>query len=198
MKLTKLKKGEIKAQYANGVAVGKWRDKRDVVFISTEFQPEMVEITNRRGEINKKPEPIVKYNKFMSGVDHQDQMLSYYPCDRKTIRWYKKLGIHFVHMMVLNSFYLFAQSCQHKMNFYDYRLQIIRSLLTPPTKVDKPVTLQHLPQLVSYNAEGTRRARKKCKVCCRKKKRTDTIYMCAACPDSPGLCLEPCFSEFHK
>ena len=31
-----------------------------------------------------KPEPIANYNKFMSGIDRQDQINSYYPFLRKT------------------------------------------------------------------------------------------------------------------
>jgi hypothetical protein len=39
----KLKAGETVANYASGVLVAKWRDKRDVTFISTEFENRLVD-----------------------------------------------------------------------------------------------------------------------------------------------------------
>ncbi|KAE9521286.1 hypothetical protein AGLY_018305 [Aphis glycines] len=86
VKQAKLKKGENIARYSNGVVIGKWRDKREVAYISTEFKNNLVVSTNKRGHNKTKPEPIVNYNKFMSGIDRQNQMQSYYPCTRKTIR----------------------------------------------------------------------------------------------------------------
>lgn len=86
----KLNKGETKCKYCDDVMIGKWRDKRDVLYISTEFQNDMTEYENKRGQMKNKPLPILKYNENMSGIDRQDQIMSYYPCDRKTLRWYKK------------------------------------------------------------------------------------------------------------
>ncbi|KAJ8928485.1 hypothetical protein NQ314_018955 [Rhamnusium bicolor] len=72
--------------YSDGVAVTKWRDKRDALVLSTEFPAENVEIERARGENQIKPKAVVMYNKYVSGIDRQDQMLTYYPCKRKTIR----------------------------------------------------------------------------------------------------------------
>lgn len=38
----------------------------------------------------------------MSGVDRQDQMLGYYPSERKTIRWYEKMFIHYMSMLLFD------------------------------------------------------------------------------------------------
>lgn len=83
---SKLKPGETKAMYSNGVLVGKWKDKRDVMYISTEFKNNLILAKNKKGQEKLKPEPIANYNTFMSAIDRQDQMNSYYPCLRKTIR----------------------------------------------------------------------------------------------------------------
>lgn len=74
----------------------KWKDKRDVLTISSEFPHSMIEIEKNRS-INK-PISVIKYNEHMSGIDRQDQMTLYYPFERKTIRWYKKIGIHCIHL----------------------------------------------------------------------------------------------------
>ncbi|KAL4083015.1 hypothetical protein QTP88_028345 [Uroleucon formosanum] len=62
-----LKSGESVGKYTkDGVCVLKWKDKRDVLCISSEFENKM-------------------YNKNMSGIDRQDQLMSYYPAERKTL-----------------------------------------------------------------------------------------------------------------
>lgn len=44
--------------YAEGVMGGKWNDKRDVKFISTEFENDMVDFRTRRQTVIRKPLPI--------------------------------------------------------------------------------------------------------------------------------------------
>lgn len=65
----------------------KWRDRGDVLPIA-EYDGTWVEEINKRGTQITKPEAILQYNKFMGGINHFDQMLSYYTCKRKTMRWY--------------------------------------------------------------------------------------------------------------
>jgi hypothetical protein len=107
--------------YSNGILVGKWKDKRDVIYISTEFKNNLILAKNKKDHEKLKPEPIANYNKFMSGFDRQDQMNSYYPFLRKTIRWYKKIGIHVIQILLLNSYNLNNQSqVGSKMTLYDF------------------------------------------------------------------------------
>ena len=81
-----LKKGEVVWKSQGEVVVCKWKDKRDVLTISTAHIPEMVNVTNRRGQEKLKPNLIKDYNAFMSGIDRSDQMLSYHSSLRKTLR----------------------------------------------------------------------------------------------------------------
>lgn len=107
---SKLKKGETISQYSDsGVMIGKWRDNREVLYISTQYENEMVDFINRKGIVRRKPLPVVQYNCYMSGVDRKDQMLSYYPCERKTVRWYKKLFFHFLQKILLSSYLLYSK-----------------------------------------------------------------------------------------
>lgn len=59
----------------------KWYDKRDVIIISPEFGDAMHEYRARSCKISVKPESALRYNEFMGGVDHSDQLMSYYPCE---------------------------------------------------------------------------------------------------------------------
>jgi len=65
--------------------IGKWRDNRDVGYISTEFKNNLILTKYRNCKEQFIPEPISNYNRFMSGIDRQDQMHIYYPFTRKTI-----------------------------------------------------------------------------------------------------------------
>lgn len=44
----KLKKDETVARYSHGMVIGKWRDKGEVAYISTELKNNMVISTNGR------------------------------------------------------------------------------------------------------------------------------------------------------
>uniref|UniRef100_A0A2H8TRK2 PiggyBac transposable element-derived protein 4 n=2 Tax=Melanaphis sacchari TaxID=742174 RepID=A0A2H8TRK2_9HEMI len=194
---SKLKPGETKAMYSNGVLVGKWKDKRDVMYISTEFKNNLILAKNKKGQEKLKPEPIANYNKFMSGIDRQDQMNSYYPFLRKTVRWYKKIGIHVIQMLLLNSYNLYNQSqVGSKMTLYDFRLSILSELLPAYPKPRLDAKRKHIPKTHEIGKNG-RALRKRCCVCAEKKIRKDTSYFCPICPNHPSICLEPCFAKFH-
>lgn len=161
----------------------------------------MIEATNRRGNVKLKPNQIVQYNKFMSGVDRQDQMMAYYPCERKTLRWYKKIGIHFIQICMLNLYLIYIKNIK-KISYYDYRLSVINSLLsfksnTPSPQVPILIRPEHLPTKVEKNKKN-RPIRKRCRECAKEGTRTETTYFCSQCDGQPGLCLEPCFLNYHK
>lgn len=95
--------GETIERYAEGVMIGKRRDKWQVLYISSEYKNEMAVSTNKRGVRRDKPLPIVQYNANMKGVDRHDQMLAYYPIKHKSLRWYKKVFVHLTQVMMVNA-----------------------------------------------------------------------------------------------
>lgn len=133
--------------FKEGVHMGKWKDKREVMYITSQYENIFEIFVNKRGVEIQKPQAILEYNKYMSGIDHQDQLLSYYPCERKTIRWYKKLFIHTVQLLMLNAMKLYnGYSGDKKMQLYDFRLCIINGLLPikPPLEIpNKRSTVHH-------------------------------------------------------
>lgn len=52
--------------------ISKWKDKRDVLCKTTNYQPKMIVYKNKYGQEKPKPIEIAKYNDFMSGVDRAD------------------------------------------------------------------------------------------------------------------------------
>jgi hypothetical protein len=200
----KLKRGESIAKFnSSGICVLKWKDRRDVLMISSKYGSDMTSITNRRGETISKPEVVVKYNRYMGGIDHQDQMLSYYSCEHKTIRWYKKLGVHVFQQMLYNS-YTLHNIFSTKKSFYDYRLEIIMKLLNTVEDTKRgsvPKIKVHVLQKCSRKNDGRKRKilRRRCRQCwVSKKVRKDTSYFCADCPEQYGFCFNDCFKEYHN
>ena len=69
----------------------------------------VVEKTKWAGRVFfKLPLQIHQYNGTMGSVDKADQLLEPYSSGRKTLSWFKKLGMHFVDRMVLNAYIVYS------------------------------------------------------------------------------------------
>lgn len=107
----KLKKGETISQRDGCIVVTKWKDKRDVIMLSTHHTGKMTAHTrcNRNGEPIMEPDSILTYNMHLCGVDRSDQFTSYYTPLRKTLRWYKKIVLHFLDLAMANAYLLYKK-----------------------------------------------------------------------------------------
>ena len=87
----------------------KWKDKRDVYILTGIHKADSVVSLKRtyKGEKIRKPEAIFIYNLYMSGVDLTDQFLASYSFLRRSVKWSKKLFIHFINMVMLNAYMLY-------------------------------------------------------------------------------------------
>lgn len=202
--MKKLQKGETQAAYQGGIMIGKWKDKREVSYISSEFPNDLVETQNKRGLTKEKPLPIAEYNKFMSGIDRMDQMISYYPVVRKTLRWYKKLGIHVLQLLLYNSYLLYNKQSTKRLSYYDFRMAVIEEILPEETR-PKPSNQkstqrvsEHTLEKIEIRGKDNRILRKRCRSCWKNGIRKDSPYHCTKCPDAPGLCVGTCFTEYHS
>ncbi|KAF0721162.1 piggyBac transposable element-derived protein 4-like [Aphis craccivora] len=73
----KLNKGEMIQRFTQeGTCIMKWRDRRDVLVISTEYDGTLVEEIYKKGNKITKPKAILQCNKFMGAIDHSDQIYS--------------------------------------------------------------------------------------------------------------------------
>ena len=70
----------------------------------------------------------------MSGIDRSDQMLSYHSVLRKTIRWYKKVGVHIFEIYMANSFYLYVKNTTRPRfsGMKKFKKAIVKSMIGPP------------------------------------------------------------------
>lgn len=66
-----------------------------------------------------KPDLIIDYNKNKTGVDGNDQFISYYPFKRKQFKWWKKyIFFHLFMMSMTNAFILYRAT--RPQNFRKY------------------------------------------------------------------------------
>lgn len=200
----KLKKGELISAYnSKGICVMKWHDKRDVIMISSEFGATMNEYCTKSGKVSEKPESVLKYNQFMGGVDHSDQLMSYYPCERKILRWYAKIALHMFHVIMNNAYILYKQQPgKRNTRLLDFRDSVINKLIynhrpkiVTPTQRPKKKGL-HVISSVPRNTKN-RPIRKRCVICAKNQKRVETTYYCNECSAKPGLCLDTCYKIYH-
>ena len=203
----KLKKREMVWRRNDDVTVCKWKDKRDVITILNILNwVEMVEVRNRKGKVMIKPNIVRDYNAGMSGVDRSDQMLSYYSALCRTIRWPKKLALHFFEMMIHNAYLLYCQESGSKKRSLSFREQLVLYLLkgkipSEPTAKRQKMDLQYNPALFGISSsnreEITINQAVPCRVYTKNKKRKETRYFFAASEDHPPLCVVECFKAYH-
>lgn len=192
-----LKKGETIFQRSGSVLVQKWKDKREVLVISSRHKAVMEKTINKRGIIKMKPSAIADYNRHMSGIDRGDQMLAYYSTPRKSVRWYLKLFFHLFDMSLWNSCWLYNKVHKNKKTYLQFRGEIAEVLLA---NVGNATILRPSTNSLSQHFPVKLEKRRRCRVCSTKKKRSVTWYACEICKESGeliGLCVENCFKEYH-
>ncbi|XP_029046929.2 piggyBac transposable element-derived protein 4-like [Osmia bicornis bicornis] len=199
---TRLVKGEVISRRKDNIMIGKFRDEKEVLFLSSEFTADMIEFENKRKEKFKKPLALHKYNELMNNIAKRNQMLSCYTCSRRTFKWYIQLWINTIEMLLLNSFFLYYKysPLSTKLNFHDFRLNIIDALLFENHRENVHLPFresEHLPEMLPRGINNKVR-RKRCRQCFASCVRKETNYFCSGCKDNPGLCLGKCFREYHK
>ena len=137
-----MKPGESIAVNNGKVMVVAWKDTRVVQALSTKHDGNLSSINRRKKkghdetETILKPQCIIEYNQYMSGVDRLDQMISYYPFTRKTYKWPKKI-FYLLEVSLWNSFVLHkARNSCSKHTLHSFQLKIIEELCQVPITVD--------------------------------------------------------------
>ena len=181
--------------------------KRLVYFISTVHSANWVsKKTNYLGAKIWKPEVTEDYNHFMMGVDVSDQKMQYYQITRRSLKWSRKMLIHYFNMAVTNAHILFRKQTGSK-NHLSFRLQLASQLIAKGlAKKAKPSEWEgvcvplvdqsdHYPELLPSTQKRVKPYRK-CK-CCIQQGRCSKNHTCYRCKS----CLVPlhpqCFQQYH-
>lgn len=221
----KLKKGEVVSkQDLKGVKVTNWKDKKNVLTLSTipEHSGQLVPSgkRSRNGDEILKSESFLEYHLVRKSIDVADQMASY----RAVVisrKWYKKIAFELITgTSVINSWYIYNKYYNDNNNpvtITDFKESLMLSLITGcPSEKVKP-GLKKIITPVSGNraahflgeAPGPKiKSRKRCRGCyeiiskirgckeARLKARRVSTY-CESCEGTPFLCLD-CFKLKHE
>ena len=130
MKDKKLEKGEIIARYSAPVTVLKWRDKSNVIMLST-YQSTNTQRVYNKGKETEKLLCFIDYNHKIMGVGLKDQVLHMYMVDRKKMtKWYIKLFKRLLNGTVHFSFLVYLQVTGRSIQQRSYRIQLVECLFT--------------------------------------------------------------------
>ena len=193
--------------------------------ISTKHDAAVSTVTRRKprggGEMEEieKPNCIVDYNKHMSGVDLLDQIIAYYPCTRRTLKWTKKVFFYLMEISVHNSFILYKEKSTTKSfkTLYKFSMELISQLClrpneqssddddagAPPSKAPRCDPEDRLRggfkrhEIALFPATEKKKCPQRgCRVCLKHGNRKDTRYYCLHC--GVPLCIIPCFKLYHS
>lgn len=152
---------------------------------------------------------VLSYNKGMGGVDSRDGSLHPYNISRKSFKWFTKLSLHLCHIMIRNSWIIYCKS-GGEFDFLSYQEKVIEILVLNtgngrragsgggrPLANSSASNIAHVPKRLSPRPNRPRPT-KRCKVCYQEGVRKETVFVCAECPSSPGLCAFPCFGKHHS
>ena len=207
--------GQMDYRRKGGVLCVRWKDKPDILMLTTTHLPEMQRVVTRTGE-KQKPTCNVDYSRYMKGVDHSDQMISYAPLHRRSIKWWKKLAFHLVSLAMVQAHCLYNKHQRlhggKTMQFIPFCINVCSALVEkatssppaaapPSTPVDR-LQGRHFSETI-LSADGKKLYRDCC-LCysktkgmardVRKSSRKRTSQQCKVC--KVALCLD-CFPVYH-
>ncbi|XP_048015513.1 piggyBac transposable element-derived protein 4-like [Megalobrama amblycephala] len=150
------------------------------------------------------PSPVTAYNHHMAGADLSDQLLEYFTAQHKTMKWYRKVFLHFLDIAATNAFILHKE-LHGNMACKEFMEQLVADLCGVSQKeAPKQTSIDHVPvpgaemtSDVRKIATTGRRICAHCKAVFGKKQQTP--WKCQAC--DVHLCLQlnrNCFQEWHK
>ncbi|XP_042601397.1 piggyBac transposable element-derived protein 4-like [Cyprinus carpio] len=190
----------------------KWMDTREVSVCSTIHPAYTGDTVQRRVKTQDTwsfktfpcPAPVTAYNQYMGGVDLSDQLLQYYTAQHKTLKWYRKIFLHFLDIAATNS-YMIHKELYGNMTHKEFMEQLIAELCGVSPKIpQKRASSDHVPVPGAPLSSDTRKIASSgrricvhCKAAHGKKKQTP--WKCQAC--DVHLCLQltrNCFQEWHK
>ncbi len=199
----------------------KWKDKREVSLL-TNIHDAFTIVKKRRSksgvggyEETVKPTAIEEYNKYMSGVDRLDQILSYYSFNRRTNKWWRKgffclldIGIYNSFVCILSRNKIIA-SCPTSSSGHNSQenwswIQVSVVFLNLPAQSGPVVVTspsarlveRHFPDELPSRQNG-KPGQRNCVVCSSEtgRPRKTSTYYCKIC--GVGLCVVPCFELHH-
>ncbi|CAH1998284.1 unnamed protein product [Acanthoscelides obtectus] len=122
---TSLKRGQILGMESDdGITVFKWKDKRDVLMLTTKHS------TEKSDQERQRPVAIMEYNAGKSFIDISDQKSSYSSAVRKALKWYRKVAVELLMgTTVVNSLFLYNKVNRKSTSIIKFRENLCSQFL---------------------------------------------------------------------
>ena len=149
------------------------------------------------------------YNQFMSGVDIADQLMVYYACGHKSMKWYKRVFWRLIDHAILNAYILFKAVTGSNLSQKKFRIDLAYALTAAlsATRMGRgrspsDTGLSRL-QGKHFGYTEADKERKRCVVCAYKRigphsstrKDAKTKIFCWKC--QVHVCHGTCFERYH-
>lgn len=208
LKFLQLGEGEAVVFSTTDMAAIKWKDKKDVILLTTMHTLDFAETekTNRyTGQKMLKPTVVIDYNKNMGGVDVGDQMLSKFHTRRRCETAYKKIFFYFIDMMLQNSYIIFKNNKKDRA-FHVYKQRLAEEMIEKylakgrvreASSINDSLTRytgQHFPIRIPPTLARGNKTSKRCVVCLSMLVRKETVFKCDVC--DVALCIDH-FKKYH-
>ena len=212
-------RGDSQVVQKGALMAAAWMDRKVVMVMSTNTQPSAQGSIPRRERDHSRtpipcPESIIKYNKYMGGVDLGDQLRGYYSCRTKSRKFYKYIFHFLLDVSITNAFILQRNFCPDPpyKTIKDFRLQLARELIgdycsrqragrKSSDSVIRPLPLRHFPVRILNESQGVKHKRGRCTYCTETRhQRSDSTWYCREC--EVWLCHSgtpscDCFLQWH-
>lgn len=194
-------------RYTDSVIGVHWKDSKDLMVLGANVASNdgRTIVKRRRKEDGSQmdvtaPHLMKDYNRNMGGVDRADQMLSLYQVDRKGHRYYLRIFLDVIEMLLHNAFVCFKQNTAHKKTPYlKFKTAVARALMdfgqiAPPSL---PQT-QHVPSVMHIPTLSLKKARcAECRKVMSSQLCHQSKFFCSTC--NVNLCLNDkrnCFMSY--
>ena len=100
------------ATYDDTIVSLRIHDRKVVTLMSTVYSTMEVITCKKHWQTKEdisKPESMDEYNKYMGGVDANDQLLKYSEFSSKTIKWWKKVAFRLLNLAMVNAYILYKE-----------------------------------------------------------------------------------------
>lgn len=210
----KLRKGEVVAQKNDkNVVVLKWKDRREVLMLSTKHVDDLV-TTVKNGKETTKPQMVVDYNQGKSFIDLSDQMSAYHSgCLTKSVKWYVKIAFDLlINTSCVNAWSIYKTVTNNNINSTDFKEAIVNSWLDQWLQHRGGIAEEN-PEPIAPQSTATHKliatTRGRCKSCYNKMKTTfgravavnktkRVAHVALKCNMCNQTMCKDCFFKLHK
>lgn len=203
-------RGDSKTCQSEDLTVALWQDSKPVLVIATNSDPLTSTTVERKAKDGTKniipcPQSIHLYNRFMGGVDKNDQLRNYYNVRLKSRKFYKYLFWFVFDVAITNAYILCTKHTSlTTCSVEKFRSDLARDLIGDfcnRKRRGRPSSDQVQKRFCEDHFPMKSQQRLRCHLCYHKKKeRHETMWQCPTCklPFCHNGHEDDCFLLYHK